>query len=312
MSAYLLRRLAAGLLSLAGVTLIVTLFLNFIPGDPIEVMLGEQAERVDRAALRHAIGIDLPAHQQVLHFLSELGRGELRSSLPPFQKKVLPLILEKFPRTAILALVSMIFALGIAIPLGVLSATKKNSGWDRAAMFFALLGVSLPRAWFGPLLILVFAVQLDLLPALGDPSASTIVLPALTMGLAMMAILSRMTRSSVLDVNREDFVTTARAKGLSERVVVWRHIVRNALLPVVTLVGLQFGTLLAGAIVTEKIFNWPGLGTLLLTAIQQRDYNLVRACVLLFTFVYVIVNLLTDLSYGWIDPRVRVREKSRR
>ncbi|MDF1563227.1 MAG: ABC transporter permease [Deltaproteobacteria bacterium] len=306
MSRFFLGRLASTLVSLAGVTLIVTLFLNFIPGDPIEVMLGEQAEQVDREALRAAIGLDRSAPEQVWIFVRDLTSGELRTSLPPFQTKVLPRIAEKMPRTILLAVVSVLFAVLLAIPLGVYSARKRGKAGDHAAMLFSLTGVSLPRAWFGPLLILVFVVQLDWLPALGEPGPTTIVLPALTLGLAMMAMLSRMTRASVLDVDREDFVTTARAKGLSERTVVWRHIVRNALIPVITIVGLQFGTLLAGAIVTEKIFNWPGMGTLLLTAIQQRDYNTVRACVLLFTTLYVGVNLLTDLAYGLVDPRVRV------
>ncbi len=311
MSRFFLGRLLATLVSLAGVTLIVTLFLNFIPGDPIEVMLGEQAEQVDREALRKAIGLDRPAPEQVWIFVRDLATGELRTSLPPFQTKVLPRIGEKMPRTIVLALVSVFFAVLLAIPLGVASARRRGTIRDHAAMLFSLTGVSLPRAWFGPLLILIFVVHLDWLPALGEPSPSTILLPALTLGLAMMAMLSRMTRAAVLDVDREDFVTTARAKGLTERVVVWRHIVRNALIPVITIIGLQFGTLLAGAIVTEKIFNWPGMGTMLLTAIQQRDYNTVRACVLLFTTIYVGVNLLTDLAYAWVDPRVRVGGSAR-
>lgn len=309
MSGYVIRKLGGTLVSLLGVTVIVTLFLNFIPGDPIEVMLGEQAEQVDREALRRAIGLDRPAFEQVWIFGRDLVTGELTTSLPPFRDKVLPKIAEKLPRTIALTLVSMVLAILIAIPLGVFSARRRGTGWDLGGMVFSLLGVSIPRSWLGPVLILVFAIELDWVPALGVVGVRSMVLPALTLSLAMVAMLSRMTRASVLDVDREDFVTTARAKGLSETVVVWRHIVRNALIPVVTIVGLQFGTLLAGAIVTEKVFNWPGMGTLLLSAIQQRDYNTVRACILLFTFVYVAVNLLTDLAYGFIDPRVRTQRR---
>ncbi|RMG12269.1 MAG: ABC transporter permease [Deltaproteobacteria bacterium] len=301
---FLLRKVGTTLLSLAGVTLIVTLFLNFIPGDPVEVMLGEQAGNVDRAALRRAIGLDRPVHEQVFRFVRDLATGELRTSLPPFKEKVLPKIAEKLPRTLVLAVVSMTLAILIAIPLGVFSAQRKGGVLDQGAMVFALLGVSIPRSALGPVLIVLFAIELGWLPALGDVDTRSLILPSLTLALALAAMLSRMTRSAMLDVNREDYVTTARAKGLPERTVVWRHVLRNALIPVITIVGLQFGALLVGGIVTEKVFNWPGMGTLLLQAVQQRDYNTVRACVLVFTFVYVVVNLLTDLTYALVDPRV--------
>ena len=306
MSRFLVRRVAAALVSLLGAVLVVTLFLDFIPGDPVEVMLGEQAGNVDRAALRHAIGLDQPPPAQVWHFVRDLAVGDLKTSLPPFHQKVLPEIGEKLPRTLLLAVVAMAFAITLAIPLGVGTARRRGTVADHAGMVFSLMGVSVPRSWLGPVLVLVFAVDLDWLPALGDASPRHILLPALTLGLAMTAMLSRMTRSAYLDVDREDFVTTARAKGLSERAVVWRHTLRNALIPVITIIGLQFGALLAGAIVTEKVFNWPGMGTLLLSAIQARDYNTVRACVLVFTVLYIGVNLLTDLAYVVVDPRIRV------
>ena len=306
---FLARKLGTTLLSLVGVTLIVTLFLNFIPGDPVEVMLGEQAGNVDREALRAAIGLDKPVHEQVVVFVRELLTGELRTSLPPFKEKVLPRIAEKLPRTLVLAVVAMTLAILFAIPIGVFSARRRGTALDQGAMLFALLGVSIPRSALGPVLIVIFAIELGWLPALGDVEPKSLILPATTLALALAAMLSRMTRSAVLDVDREDYVTTARAKGLPERVVVWRHILRNALIPVITIVGLQFGALLVGGIVTEKVFNWPGMGTLLLQAVQQRDYNTVRACVLVFTFVYVVVNLLTDLAYAWVDPRVRAEAR---
>jgi ABC-type dipeptide/oligopeptide/nickel transport system permease component len=312
MRAFLVRRLAATFVSLVGVTLVVTLFLRAIPGDPVDVMLGEQAAEVDRDALRAALGLDLPAHQQVFVFVRDLLTGELKSSLPGSDLRVVPLIAEKFPKTLLLAVVAMLLAVAMAIPLGMASARNRGKAIDQGAMVFSLLGISIPQAWLGPVLILVFAINLGWLPALGGEGVKAIVLPALTLSLAMMAMLSRMTRSSVLDVDREDFVTTARAKGLHERRVVWRHILRNALIPVITIAGLQFGALLAGAIVTEKIFNWPGMGTLLLESIQSRDYNMVRACVLVFTVLYVFVNLLVDVAYGIVDPRIRLGGEARR
>ncbi len=307
MKAFLARRFLAAIVSIIGVTLVVTLFLRAIPGDAVDVMLGEQAGEVDREALREAIGLHLPPHMQVWTFIRDIATGELRTSLPPFRARVLPLIGEKLPKTMLLAVVAMLLAIAMAIPLGVLSARKQGTATDHGAMIFSLVGVSVPQAWLGPVLILVFAIHLGWLPALGGEGARAIVLPAITLSLGMMAMLSRMTRSSVLDVNREDFVTTARAKGLAERTVIWRHVVRNALVPVITIAGLQFGALLAGAIVTEKIFNWPGMGTLLIESIQRRDYNTVRACVLVFTVLYVLVNLVTDIAYGIVDPRIRVR-----
>lgn len=312
MIGFLVKRTLGAVASLVGVTLLVTLFLSVIPGDPIEILLGEQAGVVDRQAMRRALGLDQPFHLRTWSFVRDLASGDLRTSLPPFQERVWPKVREKAPRTFALAVVSMTLAIAIALPLGVATARRRGSLLDHGATLFTLLGVSVPRSWLGPVLILVFAIHLDWLPALGDQSLAAMVLPATTMGLAMSAMLTRMTRASFLDVAKEDFVTTARAKGLDESAVAWRHTLRNALIPVVTIIGLQFGGLLAGAIVTEKVFNWPGLGTLLLTAIEKRDYNTVRATVLLFTFTYVLVNLLTDLAYAAVDPRVRVGARSAR
>jgi len=300
------RGVSAGI-AVVGALLLISLFLNLVPGDPIDVMLGEQASEVDREALRHAVGMDQAWYAQLWTFSKDFATGELRTSLPPFQKKVLPAIGEALPKTLQLTVASLLIAVGLAIPLGVAAAARKGTAVDSAAMGVAVAGVALPRFWLGPMLIIVFALWLDWLPVSGAESWSHLVLPSVTLGTALAAFLSRMTRAAMLETLREDFVTVARAKGLHPRVVLWKHAFRNALLPILTVLGLEFGTLLGGAIVTEKVFAWPGMGTLLLTAIEKRDYNTVRATVLMFTLCYVIVNTLTDVAYALVDPRVRRR-----
>lgn len=302
-----MRRLASAAVALVGALLLVSLFLHLVPGDPIDVMLGEQATSVDREALRHAVGLDQPAWLQLWNFTRDLLTGELRTSLPPFQKKVLPSIGAALPFTLLLALAAMAVALVLALPLGVAAAARRGTRVDAAAMSAAVAGVALPRFWLGPVLIIVFSLKLDWLPVSGAGSWRHLVLPALTLGTALAAFLARMTRASMLEALREDYVTVARAKGLGTRAVLWRHAFRNALLPILTVLGLEFGALLGGAIVTEKVFAWPGLGTLLLSAIEKRDYNTVRATVLVFTCCYVLINTLTDVAYGLADPRVRRR-----
>lgn len=303
----MMRRLGSAVIALVGALLLVSLFLELVPGDPIEVMLGEQAATVDREALRRAVGLDRPWYEQTWVFTKQLATGELRTSLPPFQKKVLPQIATALPRTLLLAFASMVIAMLIALPLGVSAAARKGTGVDHAAMGVAVAGVALPRFWLGPMLIIIFAIKLDWLPVSGAESWRNLVLPAVTLGTALAAFLSRITRASMLETLREEFVTVARAKGLSRTVVLWKHAFRNALLPIITVLGLEFGALLGGAIVTEKVFAWPGMGTLLLGAIEKRDYNTVRASVLVFTFCYVLVNTLTDAAYALVDPRVRRR-----
>jgi peptide/nickel transport system permease protein len=297
--------MAGALLAAVGATLLVSLFLNLVPGDPVEVLLGEQAQSVDVAALRHEMWLDRPVPEQAWLFLRELATGRLRSSLPPFQERVLPRLAQVAPRTALLALLAMLLALCLSLPLGVLAALKAGKAVDRAAMAFAVLGISAPSFLIGHLLILFLGIRLGLLPISGDDRLSSVILPAVTLGLGLTALLSRMVRASMLEVLREDYVLAARARGLPEWRVIWRHAFRNALLPILTVVGLQLGGALTGAIVIEKVFNWPGLGTLLLTSIEKRDYNSVRACVLVFTLTYLAVNLLTDLAYAWADPRAR-------
>ena len=302
-----MRRVVSAGIAVVGALLLISLFLNLVPGDPIDVMLGEQASLVDREALRRAVGMDRPWYAQLWTFSKDFATGELRTSLPPFQRKVLPAIGEALPKTLLLTVASLFIAVAIAIPLGVAAAARKGTAVDSAAMGVAVTGVALPRFWLGPMLIIVFALWLDWLPVSGAESWRHLVLPSVTLGTALAAFLSRMTRAAMLETLREDFVTVARAKGLHPRVVLWKHAFRNALLPILTVLGMEFGALLGGAIVTEKVFAWPGMGTLLLTSIEKRDYNTVRATVLVFTLCYVVVNALTDVAYALVDPRVRRR-----
>lgn len=302
-----MRRLLTAPIAVAGALVLVSLFLYLVPGDPVLVMLGEQATQVDVEAMRRSIGLDRPWYEQLWTFTRDLATGELRTSLPPFQRKVMPQVWVALPRTLLLAFASMVVASLIAIPLGVLAAGRKGSAVDQAAMGVAVAGVALPRFWLGPMLIIIFAIKLDWLPVSGAGSWRHLVLPAVTLGTALAAFLSRMTRAAMLEVLREEYVTVARAKGLPGWRVLWKHAFRNALLPILTVLGLEFGALLGGAIVTEKVFAWPGMGTLLLSGIEKRDYNTVRATVLVFTLCYVLVNTLTDLAYAAADPRVRRR-----
>jgi len=304
MHSYLARRLLLALPVVLGVVTLVFLLIHLIPGDPVEIMLGESALPADRDALREALGLDRPILEQYGAFLWGLCTGDLGVSLQQ-RRPVTTLIREHYPATLELTLAAMLISLLIALPAGILSGIRQYSVLDHSTMFMALLGVSMPNFWLGPLLIWVFSIQLGWFPVSGKGGLAHLLLPALTLGASMAAIVARMTRSSVLEVLREDYVMTARAKGLSEARVILKHVLRNAMLPVLTVVGLQFGALLAGSIITETIFSWPGLGTLMVKAIQTRDYPVVQGCVLVIALSYVLVNLLTDLLYGVIDPRIR-------
>ena len=277
-----------------------------IPGDPVDIILGEQALPTDRARLTRELNLDRPVIVQYCYFMDGLIKGNWGKSIFN-QQPVIHLIREHYPRTLHLALTAMIVALGIAIPAGVLAALRKGSWVDSGAMFVALFGISMPTFWLGPLLIIVFAIWLSWLPAGGSELPGSVILPALTLGMVLAAMTSRMTRSSMLDVLKSEYVTTARAKGLSERKVILKHALKNALNPVLTIVGLQVGALLAGAIVTEKIFSWPGIGSLLITGIQRRDYPVIQGCVLIIAFTYVVINTLTDCMYKVVDPRVDLK-----
>lgn len=305
MPTYLLSRLFTAIWVIFGVASLVFFLIHWIPGDPVEVMLGESASMADREALRHSLGLDLPLLQQWWHYLRGLTHLDFGVSLYD-QQSVSSLIASRFGATLELAAVAFLLAVIIAIPLGVLAAAKQDSGWDMGAMGFSLLGVSIPNFWLGPLLVLVFSLGLGWLPVSGRSGASSVILPAITLGTGLAAILSRMVRSALLETLGDDYIRTARAKGLSETRVLVRHGLRNAWLPILTVLGLQLGALLGGAVVTETVFNWPGIGLMLIEAIQRRDYPLVQGCVLLISLAYVLVNLMTDLLYAWIDPRIRL------
>lgn len=305
MAHFLLSRLLSALVVVLGVVVLVFFLIHLVPGDPVEVMLGEGARAADREALRAALGLDRPVAAQLLDYLHGLARLDLGTSLYS-QRPVAAVLAERLPATALLAGAALVVAVAIALPLGVMAAARQDSPWDGAAMGFAMLGVSIPNFVMGPLLILVFAVGLGWLPVSGRDAPGAIILPALTLGTALAAVLSRMVRSALVEVLREDYIRTARAKGLGPRRVVVRHALRNAGLPVVTVLGLQLGTLLGGAVITEAIFSWPGIGQLTLEAIQRRDYPLLQGCVLVISLAYVAVNTLTDLVYAALDPRVRL------
>lgn len=302
---YLIKRLFSAVFVLLGITTFVFLLIHLVPGDPVEVMLGETARPADREALRHALGLDLPVLQQWWQFLTGIAHFNLGESLHS-KRAVSQLLIERLPATAMLSIASMSIAIIIALPLGILAAVYKDSIWDRLAMMTAMLGVSIPNFVMGPLLILIFALWLGWFPVSGKEGFSSLVLPAITLGTALAAILSRMVRASMLDVIQEDYIRAARARGLSEVRVLGLHALRNAALPVITILGMQFGALLAGAVITETIFAWPGVGQLMIESIQKRDYPVVQACVLLISFTYVLVNLITDLSYITLDPRVKL------
>jgi ABC-type dipeptide/oligopeptide/nickel transport system permease component len=283
---------------------VVFLLIHLVPGDPILQMLGEGAPATDVAATRHAYGLDLPLSRQYLHYWNGVLHGDLGPSIR-FNQSVSGLIAQRYPFTLQLTVAALLVAIVISIPAGVRSAQRRGRWDDKLLGVVSLFGLSFPNFALGPILILFFAVELGLLPVSGSGGLAHLILPAITMGSALAAILTRMVRTSMLEELNQDYIRTARAKGLSERVVVYRHALRNALLPVLTVLGLQFGALLAGAIVTEKIFSWPGIGRLTIDAIGNRDYYLVQGCILAIGLTYVTVNFMTDLLYSVANPRIR-------
>ena len=305
MHRYLIRRLLLTIPVLLGVATLVFSLIHFIPGDPAQAMLGEGAAPEDVAQLRARLGLDKPLLVQYGAFLQGLVRGDLGVSLRNDQP-VLQQILERMPATAELALASMAVAVLIALPLGIIAAVWRGTAVDYSAMTLSLVGISVPNFWLGPLLAIVFAVELGWLPVGGRGTLAHLVLPAVTLGAALAAILARMTRASLLEELREPYVLAARAKGVSRSRAILHHAFRNSLIPIVTILGLQFGVVLTGAVITETIFAWPGIGRLLIQSISFRDYPTVQGCVLLIAVTYVGVNLITDLTYGFLDPRIRV------
>ena len=304
MLAFLLRRVALAIPTLGGVLVVVFLLLYVAPGDPVQEMVGERADPETVARLRRELRLDDPLPTQFAHYAGGVLRGQLGRSYIT-GRPILSDILERFPKTLLLAGTAMLFASILGITLGVLSAQKPGGWLDRAGLGLAYIGISFPVYWVGLILILVFAVMLRWLPPSGYGAPRFLVLPALALGSRSIAFLARVTRSSMLDVLGADFVRTARAKGLRERVVVVRHALRNALIPVITVLGLDFGYYLTGSILTETIFSWPGIGRYVVNAIARRDLPAIQGSVLFLSVVFVLVNLLTDLAYAKVDPRVR-------
>ena len=303
MKRYLLQRLLLLLPTILGALTLVFALIHLIPGDPVEVMLGETASAADKEELRRALGLDQPLLAQYAAFLGGLARGDLGRSLYE-RGGVAELISARFPATLELALCAMLLALSMSVPLAILAALNTRSWLDRLALLFSLLGLSLPNFCIGPFLMILLSIHLGWFPVSGRGGFLHLVLPALTLGLGMAAILTRILRASLLQVAGQEYLLAARAKGLRESQVWLKHALRNALLPLITIMSLQLGGLLAGSIITETIFSWPGIGRLTVQAIQTRDYPLVQGCVLTLAISYVLVNFLTDLCYRLADPRI--------
>ena len=301
---YLVRRLLLVIPVLLGVATLVFSLIHVIPGDPAQTILGDTGSQEEVEVLRQQLGLDLPIIEQYLTFLGGFVQGDLGTSLRTNQS-VTVMIAERIPATLELALASMICAVMFAIPLGVVAAVWRGTVIDYSAMTLALIAVSIPNFWLGPLLALIFGVELGWLPVSGRGTLAHLIMPAVSLGTGLAAILARMTRATLLEELREQYVVAARARGASKTRAILSHAFRNSLIPVVTLVGLQFGVVLTGAVITETIFAWPGIGRLLIQSISFRDYPLVQGCVLMISIAYVGVNLLTDLVYGVLDPRIR-------
>ncbi|HET9884352.1 MAG TPA: ABC transporter permease [Candidatus Binatia bacterium] len=326
------RRILGAIPVLLGISFLVFMLMHIAPGDPVSLLLGDDATPADIEQTRRELGLDQPLLVQYWDFLSRAVRGDFGRSLK-FNEPVMKLVFERLPATIELAFISLIVAIIIAVPLGVYSAIKHNSLFDHAGMSVALIGVSLPNFWLGIMLIYFLGGQLNLLPVAGRieygievkpithlylidslitgnftafwSALQHLLMPAFTLGTSLAAIVTRISRSSVLEVMRQDFITTARAKGLSEKAVIWRHILRNAMITIVTILGLQLGALLNGSVITETVFSYPGIGELLIQSISARDYKLTQVLILFFAIIYFVVNLLTDFLYSWIDPRIK-------
>ncbi|MDP2053561.1 MAG: ABC transporter permease [Acidobacteriota bacterium] len=305
MVGFLVRRILLTVPVLLGVATLVFSLIHLVPGDPAQAMLGDGASPQDIAELRTSLGLDRPLPSQYVAFMKSAVTGDLGRSFRTGQP-VTQMIAERVPATAELALAAMTVAIVLAIPLGIVAAVWKNTWADHAAMTFSLAGISIPNFWLGPLLAIVFAVELGWLPVSGRGTLAHLVLPAVSLGLALSAILARMTRASLLEELGELYVRAARSRGVSPAAAVLGHALRNSLIPLVTIVALQFGAVLTGAVITETIFAWPGIGRLLIQSIGFRDYPMVQGCILLIAVTYVSVNLLTDILYGVLDPRIRL------
>jgi len=305
MTRYIVRRLALSLFVLFGVSVVVFGLVHLAPGDPARLMLYDTAPEEEVQAMRKTLGLDQPLYLQYWLFLSNALRGDLGRSLY-YKQPALRIILEHLPATAELTFAALIVSLAVAVPMGIVSAVRRDTVWDYAGMLLATVGQATPVFWLGLMFILLFSVQWTLLPSSGRGGIENLLMPAVTLGAPLMALVTRLVRSGMLDILGEDYIRTARAKGLPKPVVVYRHALRNMLIPLVTVVGLQLGALLGGAVITETIFAWPGVGRLVVTAITARDYPLVQAATLLVSVYFVAINLLLDVLYVYIDPRIRV------
>jgi len=300
----LIRRMLESALLILLVTVVVFILLHLTPGDPASIMLGEHSTPEQVAALSRSMGLDQPLYRQYARFLARAAHGDFGMSIWA-QRPALEVVLERLPATLQLTAGAFVFALLIGLPIGILSSTRRLSFWDHGSMFLALLAQSMPVFWLGLMLILLFAVKLHWLPASGMGGVQHLILPSFTLSFILMGLVIRLIRSSMLEVLCQDYVRTARAKGLQERVVLLRHALRNALIPPVTVLGMQIGLLLGGAVITETVFAWPGVGMVTVTAIYQRDYPVVQVSVLILSLIVVVINSLVDLLYSYLDPRIR-------
>ena len=301
---FLIKKLFSFATVIFGVLLLTFLLIHVVPGDPVEVMLGESASVADRDALRADLGLNQPLITQFGRYLGKLAHGDFGQSIHT-KTPIIEMLKTRYPATLKLALLALLIGLSIGVPLGLWAALKAGHWQDIMVTIVSVRFSAMPAFWLGPILMLIFAVWLGWLPVSGMDSQSSIILPAITLGLGLSAILTRMTRTSLLEVLNDDYIRTARAKGLSEKTVILRHALRAALLPIITIVGLQMGSLLAGTVITETVFSWDGIGRLLVESIEKRDYPVTQACVLVAALSYVIVNLITDIAYRFADPRVR-------
>jgi len=301
---FLLRRFIAILATLLLASMVVFLIIHLVPGDPAELLAGPGVPKSDIEMMRRSMGLDQNLFVQYGIWLSRLLRGDLGRSLV-FGDAILPLVLERFLNTFLLSLFAIVLSVVAGIPMGILSAVKQNSLTDILVMAISIVGISMPIFWVGLLLILIFSVYLGILPATGTGSFLHLILPGFALAGNSLAIIARMTRSSMLEILRQDYIITAEAKGLPERVIIWKHGLRNALIPIITIIALQFGYLLGGAVLTETVFVYPGLGRLLVDAISRRDYPVVQASILLIVVLFVMINFIVDIVYTYLDPKIK-------
>ena len=306
---YIMKRFLSALPVCLGVVILVSLMTHLIPGDPIDVLLGEFATMDEKKLMQEMLGLNLPWWRQCVRYMVGALCGDLQSSLI-YQEPVINMIGERIIPTVELAVISVLVAMTLSIPIGIAAAIKKGHTFDLVSMALALTAVAMPNFWLGPMLIMLFSLKLELLPVSENLGFSSYILPSITIGTSLAAILARMTRNSMLEVLKEDYIRTARSKGIKEKWVLIKHALRNASLPLTSVLGLQLGALLTGSVITEKIFDWPGLGTLMLDALGNRDYPLIQGCVLVFSLSYLSINLVTDIFYAVIDPRIKVTGSS--